>query len=112
MLPRHAPERALNVLQSITRQLTLVLILDLNSHCSSVSQPDDYAQQRLSTLREVSVLRQTDCFYVGKQMIRSACAFCLISALTALQDRADHGPREESTRPYLQRDTESRNRLR
>src|SRR2546426_6918286 len=61
MLPRHAPERALNVLQSITRQLTLVLILDLNSHCSSVSQPDDYAQQRLSTLREVSVLRQTDC---------------------------------------------------
>src|SRR6266446_1138306 len=56
MLAGHAPQRALDVLQSITRQLAFVLILDLNSHCGSVSQPDDYAQQRLSTLREMSVL--------------------------------------------------------
>src|SRR6267378_4833237 len=32
MLARHAPQHALNVLQSITRQLAFVLILDLNSH--------------------------------------------------------------------------------
>src|SRR5437016_6679220 len=35
MLARHAPQRALNVLQSITRQFAFVLILDLNSHSTS-----------------------------------------------------------------------------
>jgi len=32
MLTRHAPQRALDVLQSITRQLAFVLILDFYRH--------------------------------------------------------------------------------
>src|SRR5205807_6465914 len=43
MLARHAPERALNVLQRISRKLSFVLILDLNRHTSvQFSQHDDY----------------------------------------------------------------------